>query len=347
MPTYGPLTLNKHRNIGQLTYEQVDSNWDELEEVVNEIGGDLSFQFPNDNLIATSDPTVNDDSSAGYSKFSRWYNSTNQTLWALTDPTVGAAVWVDTGWEYFQLGSASIAQIGTGPTEVPINNMLGTCSSRNVLAGVGDIPVTDSVVLWTSQHTFSVNNASEISSASAGFTAFQQIGAGASGIAFEAGATNANLGIDVSGELRFGGGTVSGSSYLIFHEGNAATSEELIEGLEAKPLTIDTIYPANAPLASTGLGEFAPDFAEGRAFSRELTGNSTLADPSNAVAGMSGLIILTVDATGGYTFSTTGTSLKFIGGVPTLSMVANAKNVLTYYVESPTSIIMSYLGVAS
>lgn len=139
MPTYGALTLNKHRNIGQLTYEQVDSNWDALEGTVNKIGWDLSFQFPNDNLTATTDPTVNDDSGAGYSEFSRWYNSTNQTLWALTDPTPGAAVWVDTGWEYLQLGSASIAQIGTGPTEVPQNADLGTAAYLNFGTGDDDL----------------------------------------------------------------------------------------------------------------------------------------------------------------------------------------------------------------
>lgn len=77
-----------------------------------------------DNLTATTDPTVNDDSSLGYEPFSRWFNTSNQTLWVLTDATPGAASWFDTGWQYFQLGSASLAQIGTGPTEVPTNNML-------------------------------------------------------------------------------------------------------------------------------------------------------------------------------------------------------------------------------
>lgn len=31
------ISLNKHRNIGELTYEQVDTNWDDIEDVVNAI----------------------------------------------------------------------------------------------------------------------------------------------------------------------------------------------------------------------------------------------------------------------------------------------------------------------
>lgn len=29
------ISLNKHRNIGELTYEQVDTNWDDIEDGVN------------------------------------------------------------------------------------------------------------------------------------------------------------------------------------------------------------------------------------------------------------------------------------------------------------------------
>lgn len=77
-----------------------------------------------DNLTATTDPTPNDDANDGYEPFSRWFNELNQTLWVLTDATPGAAQWWDTGFEYLQLGSASVANIGVGPTEVPTNNLL-------------------------------------------------------------------------------------------------------------------------------------------------------------------------------------------------------------------------------
>lgn len=347
MPTYGPLSLNKHRNLGELTFEQVDGNWDQVESVVNKIGRDLAFQFPIDNLTATTDPTANDDSSKGYSEFSRWYNSTNQTLWVLTDPTPGAAVWVDTGWEYFELGSASVANIGTGATEVPTNDMLGTSSVKNTLSGTGDIPLTDSTVVWTSSHTFQITNTSLIATEVPGFVKFMQAGTGESGITFQADTVSANFGISAAGELLFGGGTLGAFSYAVYHAGVAAEVDELIEGDEAKPVTADTIYPANACVVSSGSGAFAPDFKEGRSFSRTLTGNSTLANPTNVENGMSGIIVLNIDGTGGYTFSIAGSNYKNVGGSPTITNTANAKNIFTYFVESSSSILLSYAGVAT
>ncbi len=43
--------------------------------------------------IAASDPTVNDDSSQGYSVFSEWLNTSTNTLFKCVDSSVGAAQW--------------------------------------------------------------------------------------------------------------------------------------------------------------------------------------------------------------------------------------------------------------
>jgi hypothetical protein len=48
------------------------------------------------NNVATSSPTVNDDSGDGYSIGSRWINTSTDEEWVCTDATVGAAVWVST-----------------------------------------------------------------------------------------------------------------------------------------------------------------------------------------------------------------------------------------------------------
>ena len=45
------------------------------------------------NLVAVTDPTVNDDSADGYTTSSIWFNTVSDTFWACTDATVGAAVW--------------------------------------------------------------------------------------------------------------------------------------------------------------------------------------------------------------------------------------------------------------
>lgn len=45
------------------------------------------------NLIATTDPTVNDDSSLGYAVGSKWINTTLNRVWFASNVSIGAAVW--------------------------------------------------------------------------------------------------------------------------------------------------------------------------------------------------------------------------------------------------------------
>jgi len=89
-----------------------------------------------------------------------------------------------------------------------------------------------------------------------------------------------------------------------------------------------------------------PDFAAGNNFAVTLGGNRTLANPTNVVAGQSGVIVITQDATGSRTLAY-GTNWKFAGGTdPTLTTAANAVDVLSYYAASSTVIIASVLGDA-
>lgn len=49
------------------------------------------------NLNATTDPTVNDDSGDGYEPGSLWVNKSGQAVWACVDATPGAAIWISLG----------------------------------------------------------------------------------------------------------------------------------------------------------------------------------------------------------------------------------------------------------
>ena len=74
-----------------------------------------------------------------------------------------------------------------------------------------------------------------------------------------------------------------------------------------------------------------------------LTGNITLANPTNQTAGQSGLIFLTQDGTGGRTI-TWGTQWLFEAGAnPPLSTAANAKDVVSYFVQSSGNIFCTLL----
>ena len=45
----------------------------------------------------TTDPTVNDDLSRGFSEGSMWINTNSQTVWACVDPTIANASWLQLG----------------------------------------------------------------------------------------------------------------------------------------------------------------------------------------------------------------------------------------------------------
>ena len=45
------------------------------------------------NLYATTNPTVDDDTDAGYSKGSYWMNYSESAIWFCSDNAIGAAVW--------------------------------------------------------------------------------------------------------------------------------------------------------------------------------------------------------------------------------------------------------------
>ena len=90
--------------------------------------------------------------------------------------------------------------------------------------------------------------------------------------------------------------------------------------------------------ALTDGATITPDFAVANNFSLTIGGNRTLANPSNLVAGQSGVILITQDATGSRTLAY-GTYWKFAGGTaPTLTTTASAVDALVYYVNSTIAI---------
>lgn len=86
-----------------------------------------------------------------------------------------------------------------------------------------------------------------------------------------------------------------------------------------------------------------PDFSASNNFGLTVGGNRTLANPTNLVAGQSGIVKIIQDATGGRTLAY-GAYWKFPGGTaPVLTTTANAVDVLAYYVESSTRITANLL----
>ena len=107
------LSLNKHYNLGTLLDEQVDQNWDDIEADVNQ----LSSRLPQNNYSATTNPTVNDDVTQGYSNGSLWYNRTTDTAFVLTNASSTSANWVERD-------SISASDLGTAA----FSDIVGTVS---------------------------------------------------------------------------------------------------------------------------------------------------------------------------------------------------------------------------
>jgi hypothetical protein len=90
--------------------------------------------------------------------------------------------------------------------------------------------------------------------------------------------------------------------------------------------------------ALTDGATITPDFSVNNSFSVTLGGNRTLANPTNIVAGQSGVVIITQDGTGSRTLAY-GSYWKFSGGTaPTLTTTASAVDLIAYFVASTTQI---------
>ena len=102
---------------------------------------------------------------------------------------------------------------------------------------------------------------------------------------------------------------------------------------------ISTSARAVNPITTlTDAASIAVDFLTGNNFMVTLTDNRTLAAPSNATAGQTGLIYIAQDGTGNRTLGY-NTVYKFVSGsAPVLTTTANAMDMLVYSARSATTI---------
>jgi len=126
----------------------------------------------------------------------------------------------------------------------------------------------------------------------------------------------------------------SGLNTLVFDNGGQA-------GGNGRVTTKGTIGEVSAvSYAST----ITLDFRTANNFSMTLTGNVTLANPSNISAGQSGVLFITQDSNGSRT-AAFGTYWDFSDGTaPTLSTGANAVDMIAWIARSSTKISAQFVG---
>lgn len=84
-----------------------------------------------------------------------------------------------------------------------------------------------------------------------------------------------------------------------------------------------------------------PDFAASNFFSLSLSHNATLANPTNIAAGQGGIIVVSHNGTNTLAY---GSYFKHPSGTaPSLTTGASAKDVIIYYADTTTSIIIDML----
>tara|TARA_Y100000748_G_scaffold300509_1_gene299079 strand:- start:1516 stop:2235 length:720 start_codon:yes stop_codon:yes gene_type:complete len=88
-----------------------------------------------DNLSASVPPTVDNDETEGYEPRSRWFDIVANESYLCLSAATGAAVWVQTSLTLDELGSAALANVGSGGTELPDNDAV----DAKIAAVVGDI----------------------------------------------------------------------------------------------------------------------------------------------------------------------------------------------------------------
>ena len=120
-----------------------------------------------------------------------------------------------------------------------------------------------------------------------------------------------------------------------------ATTAQYLANTSARALTTDQVNAAGALFALTDGATINWDMASGFNASVTLGGNRTLANPTNPIVGRCGAIVVTQDGTGNRTLAY-GTNWEAAGGTfPALSTAAGAKDVIFYWIQSSTSIIIT------
>lgn len=136
--------------------------------------------------------------------------------------------------------------------------------------------------------------------------------------------------------------TVAAASTTATGTSEFATTAEYRVGTDTgRSLVVDQVWASGALVGMTDGANIAVDMSLGFNFSVTLAGNRTLDNPTNTKVGQTGAFVITQDATGTRTLAY-GTNYEFAGGTAfVLTTTANAKDVIFYWVQSATSIVMT------
>ena len=137
--------------------------------------------------------------------------------------------------------------------------------------------------------------------------------------------------------------TITGTTNVITvtdGDGVAGNPTLTVGPLVARTDTVQTFTVAQRGSITTLTdgATITPDFAANNHYEVTLGGNRTLANPTNVVAGQSGVIRVVQDGTGSRTLAYGGNWKFSNGAAPVLTTTINAVDLLVYFVESSSRI---------
>jgi len=114
-----------------------------------------------------------------------------------------------------------------------------------------------------------------------------------------------------------------------------ASDSEIRTGTASKYISARRAYTANAPVTVPYASTITLNFNSGINFVCTLTGNPTLASPTNVKPGASGQIILKHS---NKQLAAVGSAWTFPGGLPALSSGSNVVDIISYFAETANTL---------
>lgn len=127
--------------------------------------------------------------------------------------------------------------------------------------------------------------------------------------------------------------------------GTEASESDIRSGQSAHYLSIRRAYAAGAFVPLTDAASIAWDMAAGINFAVTIAAaGRTLANPTNAVEGKSGILAVKQDATGGRSITTWGNNFVWVGDQPVWPTAPNSEALISYIVRSSGKIYLNFGG---
>lgn len=275
-------------------------------------------------------------------------NAQTGTSYAILSTDIGkTVVGTNAGSQAYSIAAAGTTGFEAGKSFTLINSPTSGVPSTGTIT----LTPTTSKINGASTLALAQNQSAYITSDGANYTAFLgSSGGGGSGTVTSVSVATAN---GMAGTVATATSTPAitlTTTVTGIVKGNGAALSAATAGTDYVSPSVVTAFTAGQAVTpstvTVSTATFTPNLAASNNFNINLSsaGPYTLANPTNIVAGQSGVIVVNQDGTGSRTIGTYGTDYVFTNAAaPVLSTAANASDLFSYYVIDSTHIRLAPL----